>query len=88
MNDTELMTSESVFESGEELETLESLDEIEVDEPEAPTAELVTTEALKGAMDATQLYLGEIGFSPLLTAEEEVFLPGRRCVEIAPRANR
>ncbi|RUO80613.1 RNA polymerase sigma factor RpoS [Idiomarina tyrosinivorans] len=24
-------------------------------------------------MDATQLYLGEIGFSPLLTAEEEVF---------------
>lgn len=26
----------------------------------------------KTAMDATQLYLGEIGFSPLLTAEEEV----------------
>lgn len=24
-------------------------------------------------LDATQLYLGEIGFSPLLTAEEEVF---------------
>lgn len=26
-------------------------------------------------LDATQLYLSEIGFSPLLTAEEEVFLP-------------
>ncbi len=25
------------------------------------------------AMDATQIYLGEIGFSPLLSAEEEVY---------------
>ncbi|MDX7991573.1 RNA polymerase sigma factor RpoS [Xenorhabdus sp. Reich] len=28
-------------------------------------------------LDATQLYLGEIGFSPLLTAEEEVFFSRR-----------
>ncbi|WWO97259.1 MAG: RNA polymerase sigma factor RpoS [Candidatus Dasytiphilus stammeri] len=28
-------------------------------------------------LDATQLYLGEIGFSPLLTAEEEVFFSKR-----------
>ncbi|KMW71122.1 RNA polymerase sigma factor RpoS [Photorhabdus luminescens subsp. luminescens] len=28
-------------------------------------------------LDATQLYLGEIGFSPLLTAEEEVFFARR-----------
>ena len=28
---------------------------------------------LQKNLDATQLYLGEIGFSPLLTAEEEVF---------------
>ena len=28
-------------------------------------------------MDATQLYLGEIGYSPLLTAEEEVFFARR-----------
>ena len=27
----------------------------------------------EGDLDATRLYLGEIGFSPLLTAEEEVF---------------
>ena len=28
----------------------------------------------EGDLDATRLYLSEIGFSPLLTAEEEVFL--------------
>ena len=28
---------------------------------------------LQKNLDATQLYLGEIGFSPLLTAEEEVY---------------
>lgn len=28
-------------------------------------------------LDATQLYLGEIGYSPLLTAEEEVFYARR-----------
>ncbi|MAG64872.1 MAG: RNA polymerase sigma factor RpoS, partial [Pseudomonadales bacterium] len=28
-------------------------------------------------LDATQLYLGEIGFSPLLTAEEEVYFARR-----------
>ncbi|WP_118987575.1 RNA polymerase sigma factor RpoS [Photorhabdus sp. CRCIA-P01] len=38
-------------------------------------------DVLQGAnqrvLDATQLYLGEIGFSPLLTAEEEVFFARR-----------
>ena len=32
---------------------------------------------LNKVMDATQLYLGEIGFSPLLTAEEEVYYARR-----------
>ena len=32
---------------------------------------------LQSALDATQLYLNEIGFSPLLTAEEEVFYARR-----------
>lgn len=36
---------------------------------------LIPTDAK--SLDATQLYLGEIGFSPLLTAEEEVFYARR-----------
>src|SRR3990172_2304615 len=31
----------------------------------------------EGDLDATRLYLGEIGFSPLLTAEEEVYYARR-----------
>lgn len=33
--------------------------------------------ALQSSLDATQLYLNEIGFSPLLSAEEEVFYARR-----------
>lgn len=35
--------------------------------------EVSTKEEVQKTLDATQIYLGEIGFSPLLTAEEEVF---------------
>jgi RNA polymerase nonessential primary-like sigma factor len=53
----------------EKLEIEEVLEGVEVTEtsetPEVPEEE---------AIDATQLYLGEIGFSPLLKAEEEVAL--------------
>ncbi|WP_111977044.1 RNA polymerase sigma factor RpoS [Algibacillus agarilyticus] len=35
--------------------------------------ETLTQEEFTKTLDATQLYLGEIGFSPLLSAEEEVF---------------
>ena len=72
MSDTELTISENVFEVDEELESIEALAEVE-DIDEAVTEELPGTESLRVSMDATQLYLGEIGFSPLLTAEEEVF---------------
>ncbi|KOO11681.1 RNA polymerase subunit sigma, partial [Vibrio xuii] len=34
-------------------------------------------DASSKSLDATQLYLGEIGFSPLLTAEEEVLYARR-----------
>lgn len=46
-------------------------------------AEVATEETLTGQedfqknLDATQLYLGEIGFSPLLSAEEEVYFARR-----------
>ncbi len=42
--------------------------------PDAPKATSAgTREMMEGEMDATRLYLGEIGFSPLLSAEEEVY---------------
>ncbi len=39
--------------------------------------EQLTQATSQRVLDATQLYLGEIGFSPLLTAEEEVFFARR-----------
>ena len=38
---------------------------------------VLTQEELPKNLDATQLYLGEIGYSPLLTAEEEVYFARR-----------
>lgn len=74
MSGTTLNQSESVFEIDDELEPMEELIEDELaEEQEDPVAELVASDSSRVSMDATQLYLGEIGFSPLLTAEEEVF---------------
>lgn len=39
---------------------------------EAPAQQAASSEATAGELDATRLYLNEIGFSPLLSAEEEV----------------
>ena len=60
-----------------EEELLDSDDEMDevVEEDEAEDAETTTFEAgaiPDGQLDATRLYLSEIGFSPLLSAEEEV----------------
>lgn len=54
------------------------LDETAVDDDSTPLLEAVdddvfVKEKVTKNLDATQLYLGEIGFSPLLSAEEEVF---------------
>ncbi|RUO68718.1 RNA polymerase sigma factor RpoS [Idiomarina ramblicola] len=68
----------------ESVDNVEEVNEQEaiVDSPDNSAEEL--EEALLSSstqyqkkMDATQLYLGEIGFSPLLTAEEEVFYSRR-----------
>ncbi len=44
---------------------------------ESKTAAREECDASSKSLDATQLYLGEIGFSPLLTAEEEVLYARR-----------
>ncbi len=65
------------FVEDEDKELLDSGDEDEVkEEAEEYEAEEMTFEAgaiPEGQLDATRLYLSEIGFSPLLSAEEEVY---------------
>lgn len=56
-----------------------ALAEEEAGDNEASDDELLSQSAAQRVLDATQLYLGEIGYSLLLTAEEEVFLPVERC---------
>lgn len=69
------------IEISEEEALLENTDEAQ---QSATSSDEALEEALSSSssqyqkkMDATQLYLGEIGFSPLLTAEEEVFYSRR-----------
>lgn len=59
----------------DEDECLADDNECVVDE-EADVTEITANNELK-IMDATQLYLGEIGFSPLLTAQEEIYYARR-----------
>ncbi|MEJ2509642.1 MAG: RNA polymerase sigma factor RpoS [Gammaproteobacteria bacterium] len=70
--------SESYEAGGDETESGSDavVDDIESDdEPETVTFE--AGDIPDGQVDATRLYLGEIGFSPLLTAEEEVYYARR-----------
>ncbi|MFT4939565.1 MAG: RNA polymerase nonessential primary-like sigma factor [Paraglaciecola sp.] len=71
-----------------ELNAIDDIDDIEAAvEKELGKAERKSAEQLEGILagqeashknlDATQLYLGEIGFSPLLSAEEEVYFSRR-----------
>ncbi|MCV2884614.1 RNA polymerase sigma factor RpoS [Aestuariibacter sp. AA17] len=53
------------------------LEEIESDENDQMEEILQGQDELQKNLDATQLYLGEIGFSPLLSAEEEVYFARR-----------
>tara|TARA_R110002167_G_scaffold203006_1_gene406922 strand:- start:169 stop:1149 length:981 start_codon:yes stop_codon:yes gene_type:complete len=61
----------------EVLDDVEALIEFEDNKSEKEDTELedilVKKDEITKNLDATQLYLGEIGFSPLLTAEEEVY---------------
>ncbi len=64
--------SEDASVSNEELEDIVEIDE----KDDEKNTKKITSEAApvtSGDLDATRLYLNEIGFSPLLTAEEEVY---------------
>lgn len=72
ITDEDIEPSE-ITEENEEFDS-EIIPEPEDEELESADVTLLNTldRSLEKAMDATQLYLSEIGFSPLLTAEEEV----------------
>ncbi|MER2491990.1 RNA polymerase sigma factor RpoS [Catenovulum sediminis] len=66
-------TNKNVVEANNQFEATDVVVD-DVEDAETNTVEeAVSSEDLNKTLDATQLYLGEIGFSPLLSAEEEVF---------------
>ncbi|MCQ1057502.1 RNA polymerase sigma factor RpoS [Photobacterium sp. DNB23_23_1] len=67
------------FEFDEEAETESATVETKAEDVSASDDDVDMSQygATQKALDATQLYLGEIGFSPLLTAEEEVLYARR-----------
>lgn len=67
----ELVASDNLDEESSDVEVEE------IDQSDALEDILANQEEIHKNLDATQLYLGEIGFSPLLTAEEEVYFARR-----------
>lgn len=57
----------------DEILELEESEETEEEEKEIEAKVQKKYAQTKGSCDATQIYLGEIGYSPLLSAEEEVY---------------
>ncbi|MEE8321814.1 MAG: RNA polymerase sigma factor RpoS [Gammaproteobacteria bacterium] len=69
---------DSMDEVSEDLEEETDLLPSSEGQSKAPANKNFQTVAIpEGDLDATRLYLGEIGFSPLLTAEEEVYFARR-----------
>ncbi|MDU7648261.1 MAG: RNA polymerase sigma factor RpoS [Klebsiella michiganensis] len=64
-------------ENGVEVFDEKALVEEEPSDSDLAEEELLSQGATQRVLDATQLYLGEIGYSPLLTAEEEVYFARR-----------
>ncbi|PQY41242.1 RNA polymerase sigma factor RpoS [Cronobacter sakazakii] len=64
-------------ENGVEAFDEKALVEEEPSDNDLAEEELLSQGSTQRVLDATQLYLGEIGYSPLLTAEEEVYFARR-----------
>ncbi|EFY9939278.1 hypothetical protein B5H80_000163 [Shigella boydii] len=64
-------------ENGVEVFDEKALVEEEPSDNDLAEEELLSQGVTQRVLDATQLYLGEIGYSPLLTAEEEVYFARR-----------
>jgi len=74
-----MLDDESVLETLEadlDEASVEIEDEPEEEKPKRPTA-YAASEVSEGELDATRMYLNEIGFSSLLTAKEEVYYSRR-----------
>lgn len=74
-------SKEDIRDDFDEKDALEKIGEDAADSATTDDGELeeaiASRQAYQKKMDATQLYLSEIGFSPLLTAEEEVYYSRR-----------
>lgn len=68
-------------ENGVEVFDEKALVEEEPSDNDLAEEELLSQGATQRVLDATQLYLGEIGYSPLLTAEEEVYFARRALLQ-------
>lgn len=76
MSQEQLVMQDAECDEELEVEEAEVTEMATADTEESISEELLAPDLHK-VMDATQLYLGEIGFSPLLTAEEEVYYARR-----------
>ncbi len=73
----ELHENAEFEENGAEIFDEKALVENDSGDNDVAEEELLAQGATQRVLDATQLYLGEIGYSPLLTAEEEVLFARR-----------